>query len=92
MPRYFDGIDLMSMSLVIHYLNSQGQENHSNPINVSYNDEKIRFHWLIDENVTCISGEITFEIIAYGKNEKARKICLEIKTKWDIEGQQVLVW
>lgn len=70
MSRYYDGIDLMSMSLVIHYINSKNRENHSIPVNVSYSDEKIRFHWLIDENVTCIAGEIAFEIIAYGTNEK----------------------
>lgn len=70
MPRYYDGIDLMEMTIQFHYVNKENEESYSNPVNVSFNAEKIRFAWLIDEHVTNIEGEVTFEIIATGTNEK----------------------
>lgn len=70
MPRYYDGIDLMEMTIQFHYVNKENEESYSNPVNVSFNAEKIRFAWLIDEHVTNIEGEVIFEIIATGTNEK----------------------
>lgn len=73
MPRYFDGIDLMDMTIVIHGLNPDSKEFTSNPVNVSYSTDKIRFSWLVDDKVTALAGEVKFEIVAYGINEKQNK-------------------
>lgn len=69
-PRYWDGIDLMNMLIQVHYVNSKKQSDVVTVINVKSNSEYIRFGWLIDGNVTAVSGNVTFEITAIGTNEK----------------------
>ena len=66
MPRYRDGIDLMNMTIRVHYVNSAGNEWTSDVYNVSYTDTKIKFHWLVDEYVTALAGNLKFEITASG--------------------------
>lgn len=73
MPRFIDGIDLMGMTLVIHFANPEGLSDHAKPVNVSFSEDKIQFAWLVDEKVTAIAGEVKFEIIAFGLNEKQKK-------------------
>lgn len=68
MPRYYDGFDLMSTTLSIHYLTSDGYHGESAPINVSYDTAVIKFGWLIDGNVTHVAGNVKFEIRAIGIN------------------------
>ena len=70
MPRYYDGVDLMEMAIQFHYVNKDGEENVASPINVAYSNDKIRFGWLVDANVTNVAGEVDFEITATGTNEK----------------------
>jgi hypothetical protein len=62
MPRRYDNIDMVGMAISIHYTTSDKRHNSSKPVNVQYNDEKIRFTWLVDENVTYVSGDVNFEI------------------------------
>lgn len=69
-PRYWDGIDLVDMLIQIRYENTSQKGQIANVINVAYNDSYITFGWLIDSNVTAQAGEITFEIMATGINEK----------------------
>ena len=66
MSRYYDGFDLVNATISIHYENSNKQHGASKPINVTYNNEKIRFGWLIDSNATAKEGKLKFEIHAYG--------------------------
>lgn len=75
MNRYYDGIDLSTMLIQIHYINKNNEEDFDNVINCEYNDSKIRFAWLIDRGVTYIPGDITFEIRATGTNEKGDNYC-----------------
>lgn len=70
MNRYYDGIDLSTMLIQIHYINKNNEEDFDNVINCEYNDSKIRFAWLIDRGVTYLPGDITFEIRATGTNER----------------------
>ena len=72
LSRYYDGIDLMEMSFRIHYVNAEGGEHYSTPINVTYSENKIRFGWLVDEYATALEGDLTFEIVANGTNEKGQ--------------------
>ena len=70
MPRYYDGFDLVKTKLEIFYLN-ENQESHSDvPVDVYYNDEYIRFAWLVSEFATQVAGVLKFEIWAKGVNEK----------------------
>jgi hypothetical protein len=66
MPRYYDGIDLMQMTIQVHYLNANKEENYTSPINVSYSNTKIRFYWLVGNDATAKEGELQFEIMASG--------------------------
>ena len=66
MPRYYDGYDLTNATLSVHYETKNGRHGSSKPINVTYNDEKIRFGWLVDAGATIEAGKLKFEIHAYG--------------------------
>ena len=66
MPRYYDGFDLVDTAISIHYETKSGRHGASKPVNVTYNNEKIRFGWLIDANATIDVGTLKFEIHAYG--------------------------
>ena len=70
MNRYFDGYDLTNATFSIHYVTSDGYHGVSKPINVSFNNEKIRFGWLVDSFATHIAGLVKFEIHATGINSK----------------------
>lgn len=67
MPRYYDGFDLIETSISIHYETSNKKHGFSVPINVTYNDEKIRFGWLVDSNATKSVGRLKFEVHAVGE-------------------------
>ena len=66
MPRYYDGIDLTEMVISIHFTNSDKQHASDSAVNVKYNNDKIRFAWLVDEKATHIDGALQFEIHADG--------------------------
>ena len=66
MPRYYDGFDLADTVLSIHYTTKNGRHGSSKPVNVNFNNEKIRFGWLVDNGVTIDAGTLEFEIHAYG--------------------------
>lgn len=66
MPRYYDGFDLVNTSISIHYETNGKRHGSTKPINVTFNDEKIRFGWLVDAGATVDAGTLKFEIHAYG--------------------------
>lgn len=66
MPRYYDGFDLVRTTISIHYQTKSGRHGACKPVNVTFNDEKIRFGWLIDAGATLDVGMLEFEIHAYG--------------------------
>lgn len=78
-PRYWDGMDLMDMFIQIHYQNKSNKGNLSNAVNVSYSNDSIAFGWLVDEHVTAIAGEVVFELMATGVNEKGEKYVWKTK-------------
>ena len=66
MNRYYDGFDLVRTVISIHYQTKSGRHGASKPVNVTFNDEKIRFGWLVDAGATLDVGILEFEIHAYG--------------------------
>ena len=70
LPRYYDGFDLYTTNLMVHFVNAGDYEDFSTPINVYYNAEKIKFGWLVDKRVTAVEGKVQFEIQARGWNSK----------------------
>lgn len=79
MPRYFDGFDLVNTTLLIHFVNKNKAEDYANPVNVYYNDSKIKFAWLVNKNVTAVEGKVEFEIQAIGVNSKGDEYILKTK-------------
>lgn len=77
MPRRYDNLDLAVNTVIrIHYIRKKKEgdtitEEHGNvtPINVKYNENELRFGWLVDEAVTSYVGDIDFEIIITGMND-----------------------
>ena len=66
MPRYYDGFDLVDTAISIHYNTKNGRHGAVKPVNVTFNNEKIRFAWLVDSGATIDVGTLEFEIHAYG--------------------------
>lgn len=80
MPRFYDGFDLTSVaSIQIYFVNAEGYGSRSNAVNVYYNDTKIRFGWLVDANATAVTGKLSFEIQAIGRNSKGENYVWKTK-------------
>ena len=94
MPRFYDGLDLVNATISIHYETSSERHGAAQPINVVYNDKKIRFGWLIDSNVTADPGKLKFEIhaygVAYGENGEAQAYVWKSKTNEKLNVMQSL--
>lgn len=91
LSRYYDGVDLNDMEFSIHYVNSKGEEGASVPVNFYYSDSKIRFAWLLDHNATQIDGDVIFEIVACGYNEKDEKYLWRTKPNGKINVLKSLI-
>ena len=70
MPRYYDGFDLSKTRLGIYYVNENKDAHTDIPVDVYYNDDYIRFAWLVSEFATQVAGVLKFEIHADGVNSK----------------------
>lgn len=70
MPRYYDGFDLTKTKLEIYYVNKNKEFHFDTPVDVYYNDNNIRFAWLVSEFATQVAGILQFEIHAKGVNDK----------------------
>ena len=66
MNRYYDGYDLVNAVISIHYETKTGVHGASKAVNVTFNNNKIRFGWLVDAGATLDAGTLAFEIHAYG--------------------------
>ncbi len=97
MDRYYDGFDLMNATLLIHFVNKNKDEDYANPINVTYNDEKIRFAWLVNSNGTAVAGKLNFELQAIGVNSKGdtykwiSRPCDDLNVEESLAGNGVIV-
>ena len=70
MNRYYDGFDLTTTTIFIHFRNKNKDEAMASPINVYYSEDKIKFGWLVDANATAVAGDLEFEIQCIGTNSK----------------------
>lgn len=89
-PRYYDGFDLSKTALSIYWVNESGSGSVSVPVDVYYNESKIRFAWLVDNDVTARAGKIKFEIQASGTNSKGYEYLWKTKSNDGISVIQAL--
>ena len=66
MYRYYDGIDLLSAELSVHFTTKSGHHEGHAPVNVFYTNDKIRFGWMVPEGATIDAGTLDFFIMATG--------------------------
>lgn len=80
MPRYYDGFDLTKTKISIYYINKNKDFHSDAPVDVYYNDEYIRFAWLVSEFATQVAGVLQFEIHAEGINSKGESYTWKSKS------------
>ena len=80
MPRYYDGFDLTKTSISIYYVNKNNDAHSDVPVDVYYNNEYIRFAWLVSEFATKVDGVLQFEIHAKGTNNKGENYTWKSKS------------
>ena len=68
-PRYYDNVDLLDKKINILY-QTKGGIFKVEAIDVAYNDEEIRFNWLMNEDATLYSGKILATVQLEGVDEK----------------------
>ena len=92
MPRYYDGIDLTTMTINIHYEIQEGIGSNDYPVNAYYSDEHIKFGWIIPQQALMDEGIIYFCIFALGSQGnrsyvfKTETKKYEVKSGLDIMG------
>lgn len=72
MPRYYDGIDLTTKQIIVRWYNEENADkggSYSDICDVRYNEEFIRFAWLLDFGVTEYDGVVAFAFENIGTNE-----------------------
>ena len=75
-PRFYDNVDLLDKNFYILY-QTKGGIFKSEAIDKAYNDEEIRFNWLIDENATMYSSPITACVQIQGTDEMGKAYVLK---------------
>lgn len=82
-PRYFDGVDLFQMAIVVEYVNAKG-ESHIAPIGVkdiSSYPGYIVFGWCIHGNATIATGTIQFAIHFYTMDFATGTLAYSLRTR-----------
>lgn len=72
MFRYYDGVDLLTMTLLLYAVIPQSKDNvvRVAPVNVQYSDDTLYFGIIIPAAMVALKGTVQFEIQALGVNEK----------------------
>lgn len=70
-PRYYDNVDLLDKKFNILY-QTKGGIFKVEAIDVAYNEEEIRFNWLMNEDATMYPGKLTAVIKIVGEDESGK--------------------
>lgn len=90
MARRYDGYDLMNATILVHFVNADGFEERANVVNVYYNNDQIRFGWLVGKNATAVAGDLQIEIEALGVNSKGDEYNWKTKSNKSLKVLQSL--
>ena len=61
-PRYFDGEDLSNHSCIIRYINAGNEYGECDVVDITTENDRIKFGWSIDNKATRYSGIIKFTV------------------------------
>ena len=89
-PRHYDGFDLSKTELTIYWVNQNGEGSFAYPVDVYCSTDKIRFAWLVNDDVTAVAGKVKFEIQATGKNSKGNTYVWKTKANDGLNVLQAL--
>lgn len=62
MVRYYNGIDLSEYQCRVHYINANGDPNYYTVDDVTIEEDKLLFTWLVDLPATVKVGKVTFVV------------------------------
>lgn len=65
MPRYYNGFDMSEFSIKVNYVNANGDPNYYDVNDGIVEEDKIKFTWLVDSDVTAYIGDVNFAIELY---------------------------
>lgn len=77
-PRYYDEVDLLDKDFYILF-ETKGGIFKVEAIDKAYNDNEIRFNWLVDENATMYPGSIRVGIKIQGTDELGKAYVMKSK-------------
>ena len=89
-PRYYDGIDLAQKEINIIYLSPDKYSDINEAVNKEYNDEYIRFGWLVPYAACSEEGTLTFAIEFVGNDYCLKTQAAEIKVKNSLDGSNAV--
>lgn len=96
MDKYYDNIDISQKSIEIVYRDSMNNIYRDSAVNISYNDNFVRFNWLISSKVTQHAGKVTASIHFIGEDEKGKPYVLktedfQIFVQDSIDGEELVI-
>lgn len=89
--RYFDGIDLTTKTLQVHYERPDGQGRNSAPVNVQATSTRIRAGWVVPAFAMEIAGKLKVMPFATGTAPTGNKYVLkDLYSEWEVhEGPSI---
>lgn len=88
--RYYDGIDLAQKEINIIYLSPDKYSDINEAVNKEYNDEYIRFGWLVPYAACSEEGTLTFAVEFVGSEYCLKTQTAEIKVKSSLDGSNAV--
>lgn len=88
--RYYDGIDLAQKEINIIYLSPDKYSDINEAVNKEYNDEYVRFGWLVPYAACPVEGTLTFAIEFVGNDYCLKTQASETKVKNSLDGSNAV--
>lgn len=82
--RYYDNVDLLTKNIKFIVKNELGLFT-EDAVNRQYNDEFIRFSWILSDSVTCKSGKVTAAIAFIGYENENKYVLKTVPFEIKIE-------
>lgn len=86
--RFYDGVDLIDKFVKIIYKTAKGTFQ-SNACNICYNDEKMRFDWLIPYNATHVKGKIFVAIEIFSEDYSLKSKMFKMTIEDSLDGTDI---